>query len=160
MSHTPPSVFAIRAAVEADVNVIVTFTLQEAMEAERRRLDERVVLLGVMGAFADPPAAHYWLAEDDAGAAVAAISVVKEWSDFHAGYYWWVQSLYIVPECRRQGLVEALFAYLTAEARRRGALDLRLYVHEANERARRAYRRCGFEMAPYVIMRWRTTFAS
>jgi ribosomal protein S18 acetylase RimI-like enzyme len=31
-------------------------------------------------------------------------------------------------------------------------LDLRLYAHQSNERALRAYRRCGFAVAPYIIM--------
>jgi ribosomal protein S18 acetylase RimI-like enzyme len=152
MPQAQSSTFAIRDAVEADVDVIVAFTLQEALEAEHRQLEQHVVRFGVMAAFADPPVAHYWLAEDGAGAAVAAVSVVKEWSDFQAGEYWWVQSLYIVPECRGQGLVEILLDHLTGEARRHGALDLRLHVHETNERARRAYSRCGFEVAPYAIM--------
>lgn len=38
-------------------------------------------------------------------------------------------------------------------ARASGALDLRLYAHAANARALRAYRRCGFVNAPYVVMR-------
>jgi ribosomal protein S18 acetylase RimI-like enzyme len=39
------------------------------------------------------------------------------------------------------------------EARRQGGLDLRLYVHEKNERARAAYRKTGFAEMHYRIMR-------
>lgn len=152
MPLMPSSRFVARDAVEADIDALVAFTLQEALEAERRQLDEHTVRAGVMAAFGDRPAAHYWMAEDGAGAAVGAISVVKEWSNFHAAEYWWVQSLFIVPDRRAQGLVELLLDRVTAEARDHGAIDLRLYAHETNERARRAYRRCGFETAPYTIM--------
>jgi ribosomal protein S18 acetylase RimI-like enzyme len=33
-----------------------------------------------------------------------------------------------------------------------GRADLRLYVLESNPRAVAAYRRCGFDTAPYAIM--------
>ncbi len=33
-----------------------------------------------------------------------------------------------------------------------GALDLRLYGYDTNERALRAYQRCGFGLTPYVVL--------
>lgn len=79
--------------------------------------------------------------------------MVTEWSDFHGGFYWWVQSAFIVPERRGRGLLELLMDHLARMAREAGALDLRLYVHDSNQRAVRAYRRSGFTEAPYLIMR-------
>ena len=58
---------------------------------------------------------------------VASTSIVTEWSNFHGGYYWWIQSLYIDPEHRGTGLLEALIEYVSEAARAAGALDLRLY---------------------------------
>jgi GNAT superfamily N-acetyltransferase len=145
------SVYTIRKANRNDAETLVRFTLQEALEAEGRD-DEAAVRRGVYGAFEDPSRATYWLAES-AGEPVASTSVVTEWSDFRGGYYWWIQSLFIVPEHRGTGLFERLIDHLARTAADAGAVDLRLYAHRSNERALRAYRRCGFAEAPYVIMR-------
>jgi ribosomal protein S18 acetylase RimI-like enzyme len=63
-----------------------------------------------------------------------------------------IQSLFIVPEHRGRGLVDSLLEFVATTARAAGALDLRLYVLQSNQRAIAAYRRCGFDVAPYTIM--------
>lgn len=141
----------IRLAVPGDAPTLVAFTLQEAYDAERRTLPRAGVERGVAGAFEVPPRARYWVVESG-GAIVASTSVVTEWSNFRGGDYWWVQSLYIVPEHRGTGLVDHLLAHVAQEAAAAGALDLRLYGHDANTRALRAYERAGFRRAPYVIL--------
>jgi ribosomal protein S18 acetylase RimI-like enzyme len=78
--------------------------------------------------------------------------VVTEWSDWHGSHYWWVQSLFILPEHRGRGVVDIILDRLAQEAQAAGALDLRLYVHTSNRRALAAYRRCGFAPAPYAIL--------
>ena len=96
-----------------------------------------------------PPTGSLHTAE---GRVVGSMSVVAEWSNFLGGDYWWIQSLYILPEHRGQGLVDQLLADLSARAMAAGALDLRLYGYDTNERALRAYQRCGFAVAPYIVM--------
>lgn len=144
--------YAIRRASTADIDTLVAFTLEEARAAEGHALDEAGVRRGVSGGFADPPLATYWVACAADGSVVASTSVVTEWSDFHGGFYWWVQSLFVVPEHRGSGLVERLLDHLSGAAEAAGALDLRLYAHTGNPRALRAYRRCGFTESPYLIM--------
>ena len=144
--------YTIREAGRADVDTIVAFTLQEAREAEDKEPDLEAVSRGVRGGFEDVPLAAYWVAEAPGGRVVASTSVVREWSDVHGAYYWWVQSLFIIPEHRGKGLVDLLLRHVAREAGAAGALDLRLYARTTNERALRAYRRCGFTTAPYVIM--------
>lgn len=144
--------YTIRDAVAADIDSLVAFTVQEAREAEGVDADEAAVRRGVEGAFQNPPLATYWVAETDDGRPVGSTSVVTEWSDFHGGYYWWIQSLYIVAEHRGGALINLLLEHLAITAAASGALDLRLYAHTSNERALRAYRRRGFIVAPYVIM--------
>jgi ribosomal protein S18 acetylase RimI-like enzyme len=144
--------YSIRLAAEADVEMLVDFTLREAAEAEGARLTIEQALRGVRGGFATPPCSTYWVAEAADGTMVASTSIVKEWSNFHGGHYWWIQSLYIVPDHRGSGLVKQLIGHLASVSRSAGALDLRLYVHSVNRRAIRAYRRCGFVEAPYSIM--------
>ena len=147
----PPD-YTSRAARRADIVTLVDFTIAEAREAEGKAPGRDAVQRGVEGAFADPPRAWYWIAETEDGDVVASTSAIREWSNFHGAHYWWVQSLFIRPEHRGQGLVDKLLDHLAAEARLAGALDLRLYAHSANVRALAVYRRCGFTVAPYTIM--------
>ena len=79
-------------------------------------------------AFEDPALATYWVAESEEGTVVASTSIVKEWSNFHGGSYWWIQSLFIDPAHRGAGLVEVILDHLADEAAHAGALDLRLYA--------------------------------
>jgi GNAT superfamily N-acetyltransferase len=145
--------YTIRDAVTADIETLIAFTLQEAREAERRAdKDVHGVTRGVRAAFDDPRAAAYWVAETSDRRIVASISVVTEWSNFHGGHYWWIQSVFVVPDLRGGGLVDALLDYVAKAAQAAGALDLRLYAHNMNHRALRAYQRCGFTVAPYIIM--------
>lgn len=144
--------YTIRAATVADADTIVSFTLQEAREAEGIEKGADAVRRGVQAGLEDPTLARYWVAESADGRIIASISVVTEWSNFHGGEYWWVQSLFIVPEHRGRGVVEALLDHVARAAREAAALDLRLYAHQSNRRALQAYKRCGFETAPYTIM--------
>ena len=147
------SAYDIRPATRADIDTLIEFTIREASEAEGAELDVAAARRGVHAAFDDPPRATYWVAETPRGQIVASTSVVTEWSDFHGGDYWWVQSIFIVREHRGTGLLQLLLDHLAGMAVVAGALDLRLYAHQGNERALRAYERSGFALAPYVIMR-------
>ena len=129
----------------------MTFTLNEARDAEQRTLSRGDVERGVAAAFATPPKARYWVVES-AGTVVASVSVVTEWSNFRGGDYWWIQSLYILPEHRGKGLVDMILQHLATEAKASGAIDLRLYGYNTNARALRAYERFGFRQAPYLIL--------
>ena len=147
-----PDHYLIRRARPSDIETIVTFTVREAREAEQTELDSESVLRGVRGGFDEPPLSVYWVVETSPGDVIASTSVVREWSNFNGGWYWWVQSLFVVPEHRGHGLVDRLLEHLAHEAASAGALDLRLYAHASNTRAGRAYARCGFQRAPYVMM--------
>ena len=145
--------YRLRRAKPDDLETIVGFTLEEAREAEGLDKDADGIRCGVSTGLADPTVATYWVAESADGGIVASTSAVREWSNFNGGYYWWVQSMYIVPEHRRRGLVDLLLDKVAEEARAGGAIDLRLYARGSNERAIEAYRRCGFEETEHVIMR-------
>ena len=147
----PASTYLIRPAEVADTQSLVSFTIAEALDAERRSLIRTDVQRGVAGAFLTPPKARYWVVESQ-GTVVASCSIVTEWSNFRGGDYWWIQSLYIVPEHRGTGLVDLMLRRLVQEAKAGGALDFRLYGFNTNARALRAYQRLGFREAPYLIL--------
>jgi ribosomal protein S18 acetylase RimI-like enzyme len=144
--------YRVRAALREDIDTLVAFTLAEAREAEGAALDPARARRGVEGAFDDPPLARYWVAMAADGGVVASSSVVAEWSNFHGGFYWWIQSFFIQPAHRGRGVAELLLDHLRSAAQAAGALELRLYAHASNERALRVYRRYGFEVASYTIM--------
>jgi GNAT superfamily N-acetyltransferase len=152
-SKHPASPFSVREATQEDLDFLVAFTLAEAREAEKLELDPRSAAAGVRAALLEAGVARYWVLEDREHKAVGSISAVKEWSDWRGGFYWWVQSLFIEPPFRGQGLARVLLEAVKGAARAEGALDLRLYVHQDNLRAIRAYEREGFRQAPYKIMR-------
>jgi ribosomal protein S18 acetylase RimI-like enzyme len=147
-----PMNYMVRKAQDKDLDKLAFFTVAEAHEAEGAEMDPSKVWRGVASGLSNPALAVYWVVETDQGDVVASASVVKEWSDWNAGYYWWIQSLYVIPDHRGRGLPEILIEAVAFEAREQGAADLRLYVHEQNSRAIKAYRRCGFTNLPYKIM--------
>jgi ribosomal protein S18 acetylase RimI-like enzyme len=147
-----PHNYRLRRAVPEDLERLVAYTVAEAREAEGVGKDPAAVRRGVLAGLEDPSVATYWLAVSEGGETAASTSVVREWSDWHGGYYWWIQSLYIAPGHRGRGLVEQILDELSRKARDAGAVDLRLYAHNSNRRALHVYSRCGFQTAPYTIM--------
>jgi len=149
------SEYAVRRAIISDLETIVAFTVAGAREAEGVDKEVHAIERGVRIALEDPSLATYWVAEAPDAGVVGSTSVLTEWSDFHGGNYWWIQSMFVVPEHRGRGLARLLLGMLAQEARAAGAVDLRLYAHNSNRRALEAYRHFGFEVAPYTIMRKR-----
>ena len=143
----------VRPARMGDLETLVSFTLAEAMEAEASSKRAQTVRVGVRAGLEDARVSRYWVLETDEGAVVGSASVVREWSDWHAADYWWVQSMYVHPDWRGRGLSALLLEEVARQAQAAGALEVRLYVHEDNERAVAAYRRYGFVDAPYQVMR-------
>jgi len=146
------SQYLMRKALLTDLETLVRFTEQEAKETEGAAPDPDAMRNGVKSGLDGSAPSTHWVAQTESGVVVGAISVVTEWSNFRGGYYWWVQSLYIVTEHRGTGLVDSLLSAVAETARTAGALDLRLHVLRSNQRAVSAYERCGFEVAPYAIM--------
>ncbi len=143
---------SIRKATAADLETLIDFAVREAEETEGNEPDPEGVRRGVGRGLDGVAPVAYWVAETEAGEVIGGISVVTEWSNLRGGDYWWVQSLYVVPEYRGSGLVDRLLDEVAEQAKQAGALDLRLYVLESNGRARAAYRRCGFGDSVYLIM--------
>jgi GNAT superfamily N-acetyltransferase len=126
--------------------------MAEAAEAEGRELSPTVLRTGIRTGLENPEVARYWVLEHHPAGVIGSISIIREWSDWRAGYYWWVQSLFIVPEFRGQGYFSHLLTAVKEKARLENAVELRLYVHQNNERAISAYHRTGFSETPYKIM--------
>lgn len=142
----------VRRARLSDLQSLVSFAQQEAMEAEGLEKVSITLEKGIQTALDDESIAIYWVLADETDAPVGNISTLREWSNWNAGFYWWIQSLYIMPKYRGKGYLEDLLKTVISEAKRQGALDLRLYAHEDNERALKAYRKVGFQDSKYKIL--------
>jgi GNAT superfamily N-acetyltransferase len=76
--------------------------------------------------------------------------VTFEWSDWRNGDWWWLQSVYVVPEHRRHGVFRALYADVERRAiERADVVGIRLYVERDNARAQRTYASLGMHEDHY-----------
>ncbi|MBN1222403.1 MAG: GNAT family N-acetyltransferase [Candidatus Aminicenantes bacterium] len=145
--------FRVRRAESSDLEQLISFTAHEFREAEGNAEAPDTISHGVRTALEDDSLGMYWVLVKDDSQVIGNVSVIKEWSDWLAGYYWWIQSMYIQPNYRGIGLMEKLLDAVKAAARDEAVLKLRLYVHKMNARAITAYRKSGFFDADYQIMR-------
>ncbi|MEA3202431.1 MAG: hypothetical protein QOI63_97 [Thermoplasmata archaeon] len=144
----------VRAALPGDLDALVRSTLGNALESEGVRLDEATARRGVQALLADPHKGRVFVAEAD-GAVVASTYVTFEWSDWHAAWYWWIQSVYVAPAWRGRHVYPALDRAIQEAARAAGDVRaVRLYVESHNAPALRAYRGHGMKQAPYDVFEW------
>lgn len=158
-----------RDARPGDLDFLVRATMGNAWETEKLRLDEPTVRRAVRKLLEDPAKGRAFVVEETvtpeervasrarlehAGRThcIASLYVTFEWSDWHDAWYWWIQSLYVVPERRGQGVYTRLYKHVQAAARLAGGVrSIRLYVEEHNEEGLRAYRGHGMTQAPYLV---------
>jgi GNAT superfamily N-acetyltransferase len=141
----------VRTAQSSDVARIVENNLRLALESERTVLDRAVLTRGVEAAIAEPARGRYFVADRN-GSVVGQLMITTEWSDWRNGVWWWVQSVFVEPEVRGTGVVDALFGHVRHLARSEpDVLGLKLYVERDNARAQRAYERLGLDVARYVL---------
>ena len=141
----------IRTAAATDAATLARFNAAMALESEDVVLDTDVVTAGVRAALADSGKAFYLLADVD-GNPVGQLMVTYEWSDWRNGWIWWVQSVYVRPEFRRQGVYRRLYRRLQAMAEAQGDVrGIRLYVMRENLTAKRTYESLGMRHSEYDL---------
>ncbi len=139
-----------RRGCRADHATLVAWNVAMAAETESIDLDVDVVSRGVAAALEDPARGTYWLAER-AGRVVGQLMVTPEWSDWRAAWVHWIQSVYVPPEARGQGVYRALATAVADAARAQGAAGLRLYVDQRNTPAMAVYARLGMNGDHYRV---------
>lgn len=149
----------VRAATAADAAWLAQCAIARALETEAKALDPATVRAGIEQGLADPGLARYFVAMQQVRAGgdtlarpVGTLMLTREWSDWRNGAWWWIQSVYVVPEARRQGVYAALHAHVQALARATpGVVGLRLYVEQGNAAAQRTYAALGMSDAGYRV---------
>lgn len=132
-------------ATESDIKVIADFQITMARETEGMELDADTVLRGVGSVFADPGKGFYLVAKED-DLIVGSLMITYEWSDWRARQVWWIQSLYVLPEWRRQGVFKQMYAWLEDKLKNDDAIGgIRLYVDKTNESAQKVYESLGMD---------------
>mmetsp|Transcript_16771 Transcript_16771/g.32661 ORF Transcript_16771/g.32661 Transcript_16771/m.32661 type:complete len:178 (+) Transcript_16771:201-734(+) len=144
--------YVLRKANVADLDALATFNSDSAKETEDRELDMDKLRRGLDGILSDTTGNRglYIVVEKD-GMVCACAMVTFEWSDWNAGNYWWIQSVYVHPEHRRRGLFRRLYNKIYAMAKEDDAAEVRLYVEHTNERAKATYSAMGMQQSHYLM---------
>ena len=147
-----PGPISVRRATLDDVATVIEFNRVLAQESEGKTLDLDKLRPGVRKALADDNKGRYFLAEMD-GKIAGQLGVTYEWSDWRNGWFWWIQSVYVRPEYRRQGVFRALFKHVfdSADADPE-VIGIRLYVEKDNHAAHKTYESMGLEWTTYQVM--------
>jgi ribosomal protein S18 acetylase RimI-like enzyme len=143
---------SIRLADSSDVSIIAEFNAAIAKETEGIELNRERLRKGVEVLFADPSKGLYYIAESN-GKIAGQLMITYEWSDWRNATFWWIQSVYVRPEYRRQGVFRALYRYIETIAGTRGDVcGVRLYVEKENDRAQKTYEALGMKHSHYEMM--------
>lgn len=145
------SSITVREAIEDDAASISQFNINMAWETEERKLDKHTIAAGVKSLFQKPKYGFYMVAEKE-GNIVATLMITKEWSDWRNGLFWWIQSVYVKPDYRQQGIYRTMYQRVLELAKNH--LDVcgcRLYVERENVTAQKTYEALGMNETHYKM---------
>ena len=139
-----------RRATIKDLRYLIQGNRSIANETEGIELSEAKLGPGITAILEDGNKGIYWVAtlEDQI---IGQILVTYEWSDWRNGQIWWIQSVYVWPDARRQGVFKALLDKVTTEARDNSVVELRLYADATNQKAHSTYLNHGFTTGHYQV---------
>src|SRR5215211_2165944 len=141
----------IRSAKSDDSSALVEFNQAMALETEGKHLDAQILQSGVEAVFHDEKKGFYVVAEEDARI-VGGLMITFEWSDWRDSWFWWIQSVYILPEVRGRGIYRQLYNFVKQMAREKeDVCGFRLYVEKENESAQKVYEKLGMEETYYLM---------
>jgi GNAT superfamily N-acetyltransferase len=142
----------VRQATAADVEPVCEFNRLLALESESKSLDPASLRAGVTAVLADAAKGLYFLAREEA-AILGQMAITYEWSDWRNGWFWWIQSVYVIPAARRRGVSRLIFESILDLARADSSvIGLRLYVEKGNAAAHATYQKMAFAWTEYQVM--------
>ena len=134
----------------AHVDDIARFQVDMAMESEGLALVYERVRRGVQAVMDDEAKGRYIIARLN-GKVVACLMITREWSDWNCCWYWWIQSVYVVPEHRGRGIYKAMYNKVLDLAKAEGISQIRLYVDKGNSTAQAVYQKLGMAECHYCL---------
>jgi len=148
----------IKKAIAADIETIVAFQKAMAMETENLQLDGETVRKGVKAVLDDQSKGCYYVCEVK-GKVVASLLITYEWSDWRNATVYWLQSVYVKQEFRRQGIFNSMYNFIRDQVNTNpDVVGIRLYVDKSNRRALNVYENAGMNGAHYATYEWMKTF--
>ena len=133
-----------------DIEAITGFQIAMALESEGTVLDTERVYNGVTAVMKDESKGTYIVARTE-DRPVASLMITREWSDWNNGWYWWIQSVYVMPEYRGQGIFRAMYTKVIEMAKEQKIAQVRLYVDRHNTNAQKVYQKLGMEECHYLM---------
>jgi len=144
-----PDTLSVRTGQEKDIDTLVKHNIALAQETEQKRLSPPIVTQGVQTLLKNPNYGFYSVVEID-GEVVGSCMVTYEWSDWRCSLFWWIQSVYVKPEFRRQGIFRKLYEFLKEKSsQEQNVCGFRLYVLQSNDTGQYTYAGVGMKETPY-----------
>lgn len=141
----------IRIAKVNDADSLVEFNKAMALETEGKELDPDVLQSGVEAVFSDEKKGFYVVAEEEAKI-IGGLMITYEWSDWRNAWFWWIQSVYILPEARGRQIYSRLYEFVKEQAAKQGDVcGFRLYVETENTHAQLVYEKVGMKASHYLM---------
>jgi ribosomal protein S18 acetylase RimI-like enzyme len=142
--------FVVSRGEVCDIDTIVQFQADMAMESEGCVLDKEKVIKGVTAAMLDNSKGIYWVAKYE-GRTIGSLMITREWSDWNNEWYWWIQSVYVTPAYRKQGVYKAMYQKVKDAAKENNVSQIRLYADKTNLSAQKAYQSLGMHESHYLM---------
>ena len=150
MKHSPTPI-QIREGRPEDAAIIAEYNQRMALETEGKELSAETVKKGVEQGLRQSEKCLYFVAKTE-GSVIGQAMVTYEWSDWRNGDLWWIQSVYVHPDHRRQGIFKKLYQHIETLAQEdTRARGLRLYVEEGNATGQAVYKKLGMSHAGYHV---------
>lgn len=141
----------IRLAKKSDARALVEFNQAMALETEGKTLDEQVLQNGVEAVFEDEKKGFYVVAEENERI-IGGLMTTYEWSDWRNAWFWWIQSVYILPDYRGRGIYRLLYQFVKQHAAgQKDVCGFRLYVEKENTAAQKVYEKLGMQTSHYLM---------
>ncbi|NNE65092.1 MAG: GNAT family N-acetyltransferase [Pyrinomonadaceae bacterium] len=142
----------VRLGVSTDVDSLIEFNRSMALETEGIELDPLELAKGVSSVFEDERKGYYVVAESENRQIVGGLLIVYEWSDWRNAWFWWITSVFIIPDYRGKGIYRRLYEFVKQEARKEGNVHgFRLYVDIENTAAQQVYEKVGMFASQYML---------
>ena len=135
----------------SDIETIVKFQKEMALETEEKILLESSIKLGVTEVIRDKQKGTYLIGEYE-GDIIGSLLITYEWSDWRNGWFWWIQSVYVKKRWRRKGVYSHQYEEVKKLSFSAGNVcGIRLYVEKENKIAQSVYKNLGMYNTKYLL---------
>ena len=141
----------IREATREDTESIVRFQEGMALETEGKVLDQVLLRDGITAIF-DSSQKGFYIVAEVGSVVVGSLLIPYEWSDWRNATFWWIQSVFVDANWRRNGVYRSMYDYVVNVAKsRKDICGIRLYVERTNTIAQQTYKDLGMTHSHYDL---------